>query len=298
MSKILIWVGNFESEDKFEQYLNQSSFRRWKLENDDNNLDLRCQFCKEIEISDYNEDFLIMKFSKEGITNLINLIPAKTEEIQEVLSKKNINKANSVICYSSGKNISTSQASKVIKTTFLGTFTFEPEPIGNTKSTAGLNYMVWIGHTSKMRDEFMEYFNQEEYLKELADYENGITKKRPNPELRCQFCKDLNIKYYHPEFLRIVFSQSNETPLELLKKAIQDENIPDRWLIYDLTQYNISHANCVFCYIPNGFRDRKKNQKIFILKKDWEVNSYTPKKYINELDHYNGLIYLSTYIWN
>lgn len=49
----------------------------------------------------------------------------------------------------------------------------------------------------------MEYFNQEQYLKELEAYESGQSKKRPNPEHRCQFCKDLGIKFYYPEFLRI-----------------------------------------------------------------------------------------------
>lgn len=29
MSKILIWIGNFESEQDFENYMNQSAFREW-----------------------------------------------------------------------------------------------------------------------------------------------------------------------------------------------------------------------------------------------------------------------------
>ena len=259
----MIWVGQFDSEADFEKYMNQSAFRQWWKEYDEDNEELRCQFCKELGVTSYDEDFLIMKYCSQGLNGLLNLIPTETKKLAEAIAAKGIFQANAVICYNVMEGISPKRAEKATRVTFLGSFLFKPDTDGTNASTAGLHYMTWIGLTNKSKEEFMEYFNQEEYLKELIDYENGKTKKRPDPELRCQFCKDLNIKYYHPEFLKITFSEGNESPFEMLKRIIQDENIPDRWLIYDLDNYNITHANCAFCYIPNGFRDKKKDQKIF-----------------------------------
>ena len=64
-----------------------------------------------------------------------------------------------------------------VSVSFLGSFIFELNPTGTTVSTAGLKYMTWIGHTDKNETEFMEYFNQEQYLKELEAYESGQSKK-------------------------------------------------------------------------------------------------------------------------
>ena len=50
-------------------------------------------------------------------------------------------------------------------------------PTGIVGSLAGLEYLIWIGQTDKSKEEFMQYFNQEEYLKELDSYESGQTKK-------------------------------------------------------------------------------------------------------------------------
>ena len=48
MSKIMIWVGQFDSEADFEKYMDQSAFRQWWKEYDEDNKELRCQFCKEL----------------------------------------------------------------------------------------------------------------------------------------------------------------------------------------------------------------------------------------------------------
>ena len=59
MSKIMIWVGQFDSEADFEKYMDQSAFRQWWKEYDEDNKELRCQFCKELGVMDYDEDSLI-----------------------------------------------------------------------------------------------------------------------------------------------------------------------------------------------------------------------------------------------
>ena len=103
MSKIMIWVGQFDSEADFEKYMDQSAFRQWWKEYDEDNKELRCQFCKELGVMDYDEDSLIMKYSSEGLENLLNVIPADTDKIKEILRAKKITVANAAIMYNSRK---------------------------------------------------------------------------------------------------------------------------------------------------------------------------------------------------
>ena len=44
MSKVYIWIGQFQSNAEFETYINQSKFRQWWAEHDEDNLELSCQF--------------------------------------------------------------------------------------------------------------------------------------------------------------------------------------------------------------------------------------------------------------
>ena len=208
---------------------------------------------------------------------------------------KNITMANAVICYNCREGISPKKAENTTTMTYLGTFEFELSPEGVQGSNAGLEYMIWIGTTAKSREEFMEYFNQDEYMKEIRDYKESRTKKRPNPEHRCQFCKDVNIKYYYPEFLTMEIKDEPENPFNLVRMMIDNKLVLDWYIESDIDEYHIKPSNCIVCYIPNGFKDNKRNQKIFIKKKNYD--SYeTPKKFVDELDSYNGIQYLETYI--
>jgi len=225
------------------------------------------------------------------------LLPIK---IKEILRAKKITVANAAIMYNSHEGISLQKATNTVSVSFLGSFIFELNPTGATVSTAGLKYMTWIGHTDKNETEFMEYFNQEQYLKELEAYESGQSKKRPNPEHRCQFCKDLGIKFYYPEFLRIKIDKTcTMNSVQLIQSVIIDNNVLDCWVEKSLNRNGLNNAsnNCTFCYIPNGFRDKKKNQKVFILKENMKGHLGIPKKYVEEIADYNGLRYLSTFEW-
>ena len=236
-----------------------------------------------------------MKFTSDGLAGLLNLIPADTQKISLSMADKNITMANAVICYNCREGISPKKAENTTTMTYLGTFEFELSPGGMQGSNAGLEYMIWIGTTAKSREEFMEYFNQDEYMKEIRDYEEGRTKKRPNPEHRCQFCKDVNIKYYYPEFLTVEIKDEPENPFNLVRMMIDNKLVLDWYIESDIDEYHIKPSNCIVCYIPNGFKDNKRNQKIFIKKKNYD--SYeTPKKFVDELDSYNGIQYLETYI--
>ena len=291
MSKIMIWVGQFNSEADFEKYMDQSAFRQWWKDYDEDNKELRCQFCKELGVMNYDEDFLIMKFTSDGLAGLLNLIPADTQKISLSMADKNITMANAVICYNCREGISPKKAENATTMTYLGTFEFELSPEGVQGSNAGLEYMIWIGTTDKSREEFMEYFNQDEYMKELRDYEESRTKKRPNPDHRCQFCKDIGIKFYYPEFLKVEILDHLENPFEMVKRMINNQFVPDWVIELYIKEEHVSASNCIVCYIPNGFKDKKKNQNIYIKKKSYD-DSDVPKKHIQELDNYNGIKYL------
>ena len=137
----------------------------------------------------------------------------------------------------------------------------------------------------------MEYFNQDEYMKEIRDYEEGRTKKRPNPDHRCQFCKDIGIKFYYPEFLKVEVLDHLENPFEMVKRMINNQFVPDWVIELYIKEEHVSASNCIVCYIPNGFKDKKKNQNIYIKKKSYG-DSDVPKKHIEELEDYNGIKYL------
>ena len=82
---------------------------------------------------------------------------------------------------------------------------------------------------------------------------------------------------------------------KLHRKKIDNKLVLDWYIESDIDEYHIKPSNCIVCYIPNGFKDNKRNQKIFIKKKNYD--SYeTPKKFVDELDSYNGIQYLETYI--
>ena len=69
---------------------------------------------------------------------------------------------------------------------------------------------------------------------------------------------------------------------------IDNKLVLDWYIESDIDEYHIKPSNCIVCYIPNGFKDNKRNQKIFIKKKNYD--SYeTPKKFVDELDSYNGI---------
>lgn len=241
---------------------------------------------------------MVTKFSACGIDELVKMIPAKTEKVMQLCKEQNIQKANAAICYNTGEDITRTQAKKAKSMFFLGTFDFQADEIeGISTSLAGLRNLTWVGITHKSKDEFMQYFNQDEYLEELRKFNNGETKKHPSPMLRCQFCKDLGVNFYYPEFLYIEFADNIIEAKELVRHVIKDEFLYDA-VDFTLEKQKIRMANCAFCYIPNGFRDKKKDQKIFIFKKELFSNGNKPKNYIEELDNYNGLTFLGGFMWD
>lgn len=295
---IYIWIGNFQSKAEFNEYMDQSKFRHWWVEHDEDNLELSSKFCKELHVPSYDEDFMIMKFVPDGISELLKLLPADTESLQQICKERNINQANAGICYNIKEDITSVRAKRTKRVFFLGNFEFQISKVESTSSSlAGLRNMIWIGSTSKSKKEFLQYFNQDDYMKFLNAYNNGEMKKRPSPNLRCQFCKDIGVDFYYPEFLNVFFSNKTIAPKELIQNIVIDKEITDS-IFSTLDEKKIKEANCAFNYIPNGFHDKKKDQNILIFERVF-IGRYTkPKKYIDELDNYNDLTYLGSFMWD
>ncbi|WP_225879418.1 immunity 22 family protein [Capnocytophaga periodontitidis] len=77
MKKIHIWIGFFsKGENEYEQYFNQE--------------ELPCQFCKDIDCEEYDEDFIgiIPLFEKKvGVEQLLDEVPIDENEIPKVIEK-------------------------------------------------------------------------------------------------------------------------------------------------------------------------------------------------------------------
>jgi Immunity protein 22 len=77
MSKLHIWLGNFASDKDLERYLDQKKYlEAWAVydnepptgneeEDAEPSPELRCDFCKEVDLDTYDEDFMIMKYYKK-----------------------------------------------------------------------------------------------------------------------------------------------------------------------------------------------------------------------------------------
>ena len=300
MKNIFIWVGYFPTEKEFNKYIDQSAFRKWWADNDEENLALSSDFCKEIGISDYDEDFLILKYNEHSsdLNDLCGLIPANGSKIEKACKEKKITKANAVICYNVDEEIDSKKAKLPKIVTFLGKFPFDTSAeLGTAFSLAGLRNMLWIGKTGKTEEEFMQYFNQDDYMNSLLKFESGETTKRPSSNLCCQFCKDLNIKHYYPEYLTVFYSQKELNAKEIIEKYTKDKELFKDMISFSL-HANVTMANAIFLYIPNGYRDKKKDQKITIFRKASIGKFAKPSGALDELDNYNDLKYIGTFSWD
>lgn len=196
------------------------------------------------------------------------------------------------LCYKRRAGITEEQASRVSSVAYIGIHEYSTREIESRFSTAGMEFSTFVGITDKSKEEFMRYFDQSEYMQALQDYQAGTSKKKPNPELRCQFCKDVGLDFYYPELLNIEFSD-NLIPVNaeiLLRKVISEPmlhyNLPRR-----LQEKGIDKANCAFCYVANGFRNHLLDKHIHIYMKNTPKSIKRKKKDIDESDNYNGLFF-------
>lgn len=293
MAKMMCWVGWFPTKKDFNDFAEQGTY----LQDEYDTPTSAPSFYNELNGGDFDLDFSILKYldKSDDLEEFAKFVPIKTDLFLSECQTKGLTKANSLICYKRRAGITEEQASSVSSVAYIGIHEYSTREIESRFSTAGMEFSTFVGTTDKSKEEFMKYFDQSEYMQKLQDYQAGRSKKKPNPELRCQFCKDVGLDFYYPELLRVAFSD-NLIPIdaEVLLQEVLKEPIFYDGLYLDLESVNIYKANCAFCYVANGFRDKKKDKHINIYKTE-HPDIFKRKKYqIDELDNYNGLHFL----WN
>ena len=294
MAKMHFWVGWFPTEQEFLQYVGLGNDQ-----SNDSSAELS-SFAREVGADEFEPDFCIAKYLNESddVVEFARFVPTSTENILEKCMSFGLKKANSLLCYNLRAGISDGQAEHAGLLNYLGIHPYSTRAIESRFSTSGMEFSTFVGTISQSVEEFMEYFNQDDYLNALEQYRQGKTKKRPNPNLRCQFCKDVGLDFYYPQLLRIAFSQELKlVDAESLVQEVLTEPIFYDVLPYHLKDANINMANCAFCYIANGFREKDKDQHISIYIRNSPTLIKRKKKDIDELDNYNELQFLGNLVW-
>lgn len=292
----MCWVGWFPTEKVFNDFAENGTY----LIDEDDTPTSAPSFYNELKGGDFDLDFSILKYLEEtdDLEEFAKYVPIKTEKFLSECRAKGLTKANSLICYKRRAGVSEEQALSASSVTYIGVFEYSTREIESKLSTAGMEFSTFLGTTDKNKEEFMEYFDQSEYMKALQDYQDGKTKKKPNPDLRCQFCKDVGLDFYHPELLRVAFSDNLlPTDAEELLKEVLKEPVFYRGLYLTLENADIYQANCAFCYVANGFRDKKKDKHINIYCTSYPDLIKRKKNDIDELESYNGLHFLGSKRW-
>ena len=295
--KQMIWVGRFESKRALEAYLDQTEFFAWCDAYGEENPRLAAPFCQELHIDTYDDDFLLLKFAPSGGSELVSLLPADSGAVLRALDEQGITDANAAVIYTCRAGISPEKAGQTTSVTYLGCFDATADPDEKRDPAAGVRHMIWAGTTAQSREEFMTYFDQEAYLEQLRAYRAGQRKKRPDARLRCRFCQDLQLPFYHPEQLTVHLTDKPVGMLELIRSVYPAPEISDAYFEELLDKYGFDRTgNCIFMYLPNGFRDQKRDQKVFILKPQWKGCRGIPESHIDELESYNGCRYLQAFV--
>lgn len=154
MGKMHIWVGRFESRKSFEKYLDQKAYlEAWAAydhgapADDEDNQEpdpaLRCAFCKEVDLEDYDEDALVMRYFQKavGADRMAKDIPAGESQLQALFDKHGLDKANALIAYEA-KGLSKKSASRSASVRYLGQI--EPHS-GDAEASARHVHHLWVG---------------------------------------------------------------------------------------------------------------------------------------------------------
>lgn len=187
MGKIHIWVGNFESKEAFEEYFSQESYlKAWSIydnepptgkEDDDQEPDpeLRCQFCKEIGVDNYDEDFIVLKYyhKPQKINMILNDIPGDTSEFLKLCEEHEIQDTNVLIAYEN-HDLTQKNASQTRKMIYLG----EIAGLSDTDDKVSLRtHYLWLGKDAIPSEILNSLEGDKELLKDKIAEILGIDKR-------------------------------------------------------------------------------------------------------------------------
>ncbi|GEP89745.1 Immunity protein 22 [Chitinophaga terrae (ex Kim and Jung 2007)] len=234
MSKFHIWAGNFKSKKSFRQYLDQKSYlKAWDVynnepptgnEEEDAEPDpaLRCDFCKEVNLDTYDEDFMIIKYYSKAVD--IDTIAEDTltdaDELKKLWKKHKLKDVNAVIVYEDD-DLSTKSAAKSTGLKYLGKVTNTSE----SEDETGVHYL-WVGEKETLSKKFIKHIADEEKLLELLIKEMRIEDEEE---------ADINF-YYNPK---------KEKLDEMLINQVEDYNIAEKMILKADEMKVTTTANCI-----------------------------------------------------
>ncbi|GAL82605.1 hypothetical protein JCM19274_5680 [Algibacter lectus] len=280
MKKNHIWIGSFSNEKELDNYINQEEYlTAWSVydnepptgnpeEDKEPSDEIRCQFCKDISIDFYDEDFLTLKFKKDMLlSDFLSLIPSNSEELLKNHKINSINNINSLLIIDSdslNKNAKPEKASKLI---YLG----ELDEVHTMKNNSSdIQYSIWAGKTNKSEEEFTSYFL-------------GGPKKS-------NFSKDTNIKKYNPFSVKWNYFSNSITVNNLVNQVIPNEIANS---VINKIKIKVGEdVNAIFFYVANEY---KENEPTKIILKEFAEKYSVPPKFQVEKDNYNDLMFIGSF---
>ncbi|MFD2287598.1 hypothetical protein GJU39_20510 [Pedobacter petrophilus] len=222
MAELHIWVANFESEEAFEKYFDQVSYlKAWSIydnepptgkEEDDQEPDpeIRCQFCKEIGIDTYDEDFIVLKYyhKRQQINDVLNDVPGNTSAFLKLYEENSIDSINVLIAYEN-HDLNQESASKTEKLIYLGAI----PGLSDNDDKANLNtHYLWLGK-DETSSSILESLNDDKQLsKDKIAEILGIDR---------QIIKEVNFYY----------TENKENVDEIIMTQVEDYNIAEQMIL-------------------------------------------------------------------
>lgn len=203
-----IWLGNFASKKEFEKYLDQKEYlKAWAVydnepptgneeEDAEPSEELRCDFCKEVQLDTYDDDFMIIKYYKKpvDIKSVAHDFLVDGIELEALCKKQNINDFNSVIAYEDS-HLTKKKASGSITLKYVG----QLEQVTDEKlSDDSTIHYLWVG-------------------------ENKLDKKNILKEAEIDKAKVIKFNYYHN-------SKAGKLD-EILILQVEDYNVAEKMIL-------------------------------------------------------------------
>ncbi len=188
-----IWAGNFKSKKSLEKYLDQAKYlKAWNIydnepptgnakEDAEPDPALRCEFCKEVGLDTYDEDFLIVKYYSKPVEveSIAGDILTDAGALKKLWKKHNLDNINTVIVYEDNQP-GIKNASQSGSITYLGKA--EKITTGSKGGGAGVHYL-WVGEKETMSPEIVRMVADKEKIK-------GFIKKEIQADASINFYYD------------------------------------------------------------------------------------------------------------